>query len=397
VRIFLLGIQTKNQSQKNYSGHSKYYDYVVLNELADEACADVESLMEALSVDYRRNRKMLVGCCPVHDGDNRTAWNFYPEGDELRGFWKCRTHHCEKATREDGKLLYGCTLIGLIKGILSKKHGHEISQTEAVNWLIKHLGYKSIAEVKLPSEEQIEKRQYTASIRRMHLTPQQTVTDWTREKLRCNIEIPAEYYLKRGYSAAILDKYDVGLYNRYKRVMVPVYDDKYKQIAGFLGRSIFDQCQKCKLYHGPNDGCPKEPLDFINAAKWKNSPGFESAHYLYNYWFALPKIRETGVALLVEGAGDVWRLEENDIHNGLALFGVDMTEQQRILLDRSGALSLVILLDPDSAGQDGMKKLKKDLGRQYRMFFPKISDDVGGLNNDEITNDIKTILEGIKK
>ncbi|SVC60831.1 uncharacterized protein METZ01_LOCUS313685, partial [marine metagenome] len=130
-------------------------------------------------------------------------------------------------------------------------------------------------------------------------------------------------------------------------------------------------------------------------AKWLNSDGFETANYLYNYWFALEHIRSSTVAALVEGAGDVWRLEENNISIGLGIFGTELTEQQRVLLDRSGALSLIVLLDPDKAGQEGAKKLKKQLGRQYRMFFPKIRDDVGGLHDDEITSEIQPIIEKV--
>ncbi len=95
------------------------------------------------------------------------------------------------------------------------------------------------------------------------------------------------------------------------------------------------------------------------------------------------------------GDGDVWRLEENGIRIGLGLFGTEMTDAQRILLDRSGALSIIVLLDADDAGQEGIKKLKSQLGRQYRMFFPKIQDDVGSLNSDEITSDIKPIIDKI--
>ena len=38
-------------------------------------------------------------------------------------------------------------------------------------------------------------------------------------------------------------------------------------------------------------------------------------------------------------------------------------------------------------------KLKNQLGRQYRMYFPQIKDDAGELSRDEITEDIKPIIE----
>jgi 5S rRNA maturation endonuclease (ribonuclease M5) len=229
-------------------------------------------------------------------------------------------------------------------------------------------------------------------MRKLSVSPKQEKSDWTREKLRSMLEFPAKYYIDRGYSENILDKYDVGLYNKRNRIVVPVYDDKYTYVAGFLGRSIFPQCDKCKKWHKPISRCPVTAYEIKESEKWLNG-NFKSTNYLYNYWFALPNIQKSGVAILVEGAGDVWRLEENGIHVGLGLFGTELTDPQRVLLDRSGALSLIVLLDPDEAGKEGAKKLKDQLGRQYRMYFPNTRDDVGGLNADEITEDIKPIID----
>ena len=229
-------------------------------------------------------------------------------------------------------------------------------------------------------------------MRRLSVTPKQETSGWTKEKLRGMLEFPCEYYLNRGYSKDILDKYDVGLYKKRNRVVVPVYDDNYKYVAGFLGRSIWGQCDKCKKWHEPNLKCPSTSYEIKECEKWLNG-SFQSTNYLYNYWFAVEHIRKSGVAILVEGAGDVWRLEQNGIHFSLALFGTDMTDAQRVLLDRSGAMSIIVMLDSDKAGQEGAKKLKSQLGRQYRMYFPKIKQDAGELNQDEITEDIKPIIE----
>ena len=173
---------------------------------------------------------------------------------------------------------------------------------------------------------------------------------------------------------------------------MPVYNDKYTYVAGFLGRSIWPKCNRCDKWHEPESNCPKTAYEIKESEKWLNG-SFQSTNYLYNYWFALPHIQKSGVAILVEGAGDVWRLEENGIHTSLALFGTELTDPQRVLLDRSGALSIIVMLDSDKAGREGAKKLKSQLGRQYRMYFPKIKDDAGELNRDEITEDINPIIQ----
>tara|TARA_Y100001937_G_scaffold116181_1_gene167836 strand:- start:5383 stop:6528 length:1146 start_codon:yes stop_codon:yes gene_type:complete len=371
-----------------------YFDYDLIEEIKDMACASIDELMTYLGVDYRRNGKMLVGPCPVHGGDNLSAWNLYPEGDDVRGYWVCRTHHCEKKKSENDRLLYGSTIIGFVRGVLShrKGEGEFVTYKEAIDAMLDFLGYESIKEVKKPDSASLERRKYVSSMKKLSLAPKQANSGWSREKLRSTLEIPCNYYLQRGYSKEVLDKYDVGLYNKRNRVVVPVYDDAYKYVTGFLGRSIWPQCESCGKWHDPEKGCPKTSYEVKECEKWLNGD-FKSTNYLYNYWFAAEKIKDSGVAILVEGAGDVWRLEENGIHIGLGLFGTDLTDPQRVLLDRSGALSLIVLLDPDKAGIEGCDKLKSQLGRQYRMYFPKIKDDVGGLNSDEITSEIKPIIE----
>ena len=369
-----------------------YFDYELIEEIKDMACANIEELLSELGVDFRTNGKMLVGPCPVHGGDNPSAWNLYPEGEQVKGYWVCRTHHCEKKTGDSDKLLYGSTLIGFVRGVLSNQKGSYVGYKESVNFLLKFLGYNKIEEINKPDSETLERRKYISSMRRLSVSPKQEASGWSKEKLRNTLEIPAKYYLDRGYSAEILDKYDVGLYNKKNRVVVPVYDDKYQYVAGFLGRSVCPQCDKCKKWHNPKSKCPKTPYEIKESEKWLNG-SFQSTNYLYNYWFALPHIQKAGVAILVEGAGDVWRLEENGIHTSLGIFGTELTEQQRVLLDRSGALSIIVMLDSDKAGKEGAKKLKHQLGRQYRMYFPTIKEDAGELNQDEITSDIKPIIE----
>lgn len=371
-----------------------HFDYDLIEEVKDMACANIEELLTELSVDFRENGKMFVGPCPVHCGDNFSAWNLYPEGEEVRGYWVCRTHHCEKKRGANNKLLYGSTIVGFVRGVLSQQKGRIVSYKESVDFLVNFLGYTSLSEIKKPDPETIERRKYASSMKKLSLSPKQETSGWSRDKLRNMLDVPAQYYINRGYSSEILDKYDVGLYNKRNRVVVPVYDDKYQYVAGFLGRSIHPQCGQCKKWHEPNIRCPKTVYEIKECEKWLNG-SFQSTNYLYNYWFATEHIQKKGVAILVEGAGDVWRLEQSGVHIGLGLFGTELTDPQRILLDRSGALSIIVLLDPDKAGREGAKKLKSQLGRQYRMYFPHTREDVGDLNADEITEDIKPIIDKV--
>lgn len=363
-----------------------YYNLDAINELADIACNDPDRLMEELNIDCRIQGKKYAGTCPVHEGNNPTAFNFYPDGESVRGFWVCRTHNCHIKWKKN--------LVGLIRGIKSKETGKNFSWKDAVNWLVKFNGMKTINELVLPNEQVINRRKSTRTLHKLNIGNSKVTSGWSRDWVRDKLEIPAKYYIDRGFSPAILDKYDVGYYKPQNRVSVPVYDDDYKFCVGFAARSLNEQCKKCNLYHESDKQCPKEVSDIISATKWKNSLDFESSNYLYNYWFAKKEILKNGTAILVEGPGDVWKLEENNIKIGLALFGVELTESQRVILDRSGALSLIILLDNDEAGINASKILKQKLGRAYRLYFPKItSKDVGDLHSDAITSDIQPFIK----
>tara|TARA_Y100001938_G_C8035234_1_gene402978 strand:- start:880 stop:1287 length:408 start_codon:yes stop_codon:yes gene_type:complete len=125
-----------------------------------------------------------------------------------------------------------------------------------------------------------------------------------------------------------------------------------------------------------------------------HSKGFQKQKWLYNYWRAKDEILKTGVAIIVESPGNVWRLAEAGIHNAVAIFGTALNVDQRHLLDESGALSLICLMDNDDAGQKAAKKIEEQCSRLYRLFFPSFEgNDVADLNIDKVTSDIKPFIE----
>ena len=94
----------------------------------------------------------------------------------------------------------------------------------------------------------------------------------------------------------------------------------------------------------------------------------------------------------------MWRLEESGIHNSVAIFGTSVSVGQTQLINSSGALSLIVLLDNGEAGKAGMKKIQEQFGRLYRLYYPTISaEDVGEMNTDEITREIYPIIQQIER
>lgn len=371
----------QQQSQTKFSPQ-------LINQLTDECCENIDAVMSELGISYHKSHKRLFGRCPIHGGNNQAAWNLYPEGDEVRGIWVCRSHHCERKWKKN--------FAGFLHGVLSTQAGKDLPWTVAVQWMLKFLKYDSAASVKVPDASTLARRAQSNAIRRWNIMPKTVQTEWTRERVRSTLTFPAQYFVDRGYGEAVLDKYDVGYYDKQKRVLVPVYDAGYKCVVGFAGRSIYDKCEKCGYWHSEADGCPVTIEAQVNSSKWKNSRGFEAANFLYNYWFAREHILKSATIILVEGPGDVWRLEEAGIHNSVALFGVDLTEEQITLIESAWCMNIIVLLDNDPAGIAGAKEIKKKLCRTHRLYFPTINTkDVGELSIDSVTDDIQPIMDKV--
>ena len=172
--------------------------------------------------------------------------------------------------------------------------------------------------------------------------------------------------------------------------MVPIYDEEGETILGFTGRSIFSECDECSHHHDPKKECHFSP-------KWKHTAGFNKENCLYNYWYAKDHVLDTGVIILVESPGNVWRLEEAGIHNSVAIFGTHLNQNQKKIIDESGALSIVCLLDNDDAGVTGSKKIQEMCSKMYRIYFPTLNtNDVADMNVDAVTNDIKPLISKIE-
>lgn len=372
-------------------------DQYKLKALCDDLCDDIESLLDHFELEYKSNGKMMSMCCPIHGGDNPSAISLYYTGDNYRGNWKCRTHNCEK--------IFKGSIIGFIRGIISakkykwEKEGDKFcSFKEAVEFATSFIK-KDLDSIKISGSDR-NKKAFTALVNYIHQETQSTEKLIKREVITKALNIPAQYFIDRKYSSDILTKYDVGLCEKSgkemsSRVVVPIYDNDYKYMVGCSGRSIFEQCKLCGSYHDPNKSCPDEEHRWVYS-KWRHSKDFKSQNHLYNFWFAKQNIMSSAVAIIVESPGNVWRLEENGIHNSVAIFGSSMSDRQKIILDSSGAMSLVILTDNDEAGKKAAEQIKEKCQNTYKIYIPQISkNDIGEMTNEEIDKEIKPILEKI--
>jgi 5S rRNA maturation endonuclease (ribonuclease M5) len=372
-------------------------DQAKLKILSDIVCDNLEDLLEHFHIEYKNAGRMISMCCPIHGGDNPSAINIYPEGDSYRGNWKCRTHGCEEHFKS--------SIIGFFRGVLSheklqwsKEGDYMVSFEDAVNFLSDFVK-KDLKDIRISNSDR-DKRMFTSLMNYVQEKNRTESSKITRQHVLSSLKIPAPYFLGRGYSEQILSKYDIGLCDNpnkpmYQRIVVPVYDIDYKYLIGSSGRSIFEKCLKCGAFHDTNKKCPPKEESW-KYSKWKHSANFKSQNSLYNFWFAKKTILETGIAIIVESPGNVWRLEENGIHNSVAIFGASMTDRQKVLLDSSGAMTLIVLTDNDEAGRKAAEQIKQKCQNTYKVYVPTISKgDVGEMNSDEINDQIKPLLEKI--
>lgn len=370
----------------------KYKDQAKLNALTNLVVQHIDKIYNYFNIEPSyKNDTLMKSSCFIHGGDNTTALNLYYNAD-IRVHYKCRTHQCED--------IFGSSLISLVRGGLSqarynwKVNGDkEASFNETVEFLLQ-ITEQNFGKINASGTNLDEDKLKFSSLINNFTTPEVQNTGISIDLYRNKVEIPATYYLQRGYSIEVLDKYDVGTCKRYKRplyqrAVVPIYDESGKIILGFSGRSIHPECSKCKHYHDPEKKCHFFP-------KWKHTAGFKKENCLYNYWYAKEHIIKSGVIVLVESPGNVWRLEEAGIHNSVAMFGAYLSNNQKKIIDASGAFSIVCLLDQDEAGKKGTQKIYEQCSKMYRLYSPQFEqNDIGDIDADVVTSDIKPLISKI--
>ena len=358
----------------------------------------IDEVFELFNIALDKDSKKYVGCCPVHGGDNNSSLNLYHDNSV---FWKCRTHGCEKT--------FLGTPIGLIRGILSHRDynwsapGDQTIPFEQTIQFILNFLKQDYGQLEVDIGE-VEKRRFTNLWGNKEKIVEKK-GHITRNELRKGLVIPAEYYLRRGYSKYVLDKYDIGLCKDTMnplcgRIVAPSYDNAHKYLVGGTGRIPHDKCSDCGVFHDPTHSCPMGD-DKKKSVKWKHMPNFNSSNYLYNFWYAKEYIKESGVAIVVESPGNVWRLEEAEIHNGVALFGTCMSNSQRMILDASGAMSIILCMDNDEnkAGQKATATIRKQCERIYRVFevqLPTGINDIGEMDPSSVSSLITPYVERAK-
>jgi 5S rRNA maturation endonuclease (ribonuclease M5) len=351
-----------------------------LRNLEQELLPKLEYLFHILNIDVDLDYECYKGICPIHEyADNPTAFNFNLE----TGRWACYTKKCHD--------VFKGTLIGFVRGILSRNQGWKCQGNLRVSFedTLKFLyDFLKTDLSKLPQRINFKKHIQSVSFSKGTLT---------RSQIRKKLEIPSPYFVARGFSKDILDKFDVGECQVYGkrmggRAVVPVYNFDWRLI-GCTGRSIYEKCDDCGYYHISQ--CPEKYFSYYS--KWLHSKGFPRKDWLFNLQRAAKKIRETQTIIIVESPMNVIRLAEAGINNAVCLFGSSLTYGQKRLIDCSGAFNIVLILDNDEAGRIGVKKIVKRLHKTYKIknIRPPVND-IGEMSVDSVKRLVYPVLENLK-
>lgn len=314
----------KTESQDNQR-QIKKINLEILEECAVE---NFEVILDDLEIfDYIKFDDRYQGRCHIHDGDNNTAWCFYLG----KNVWNCYTHDCHRD--------FGNSIFDFIRGM------KDCGFAEAINYLCTLLGFDIDEEYKEKEEEFYLKKIKQRSEKR--------IVKKTTYKKDCldKLEDCSSYMRKRGFDKDIIENFQCGYATSGKlsrRVVFPICDD-IGEIVGFIGRTVFSQCDNCGFYHGKTeDGeCPQ----FSTRAKWLCSKSLDKNLILYNLDRAKESIEEKGSVIITEGIIDLMRLWSVGIRNVVSPLGVSLSSQQLILLLSLGTIRKVYLCtDDDKAG-----------------------------------------------
>ena len=360
-----------------------------LKNICDKLCEPevIENLFDTLGIEYKFNNNFYSMCCPIHGGDNSSALNIYHIGDTYRGNWVCRTHSCEK--------IFLNSILGFIRGVLSQKKlnwtqkgDKMIPFSEVIDFVEKFLSIELKDDGELYDTEK-QKFLTTVSIFTENTPLQDNTNALDRETVKSMLSIPSEYFLSRGFSREVLVKYDVGDCIKTNkpmshRAVVPIYDNDFNVMLGCTGRSIYNKCELCSSYHSSVTPCPNPSNSFFYS-KWKHSKGFKTDSSLYNYWYAQKYIKKSHCAVLVESPGNVWKLEMSGVHNALGIYGSSLSAKQKMLLDISGAMTLLVLTDNDEAGHKCRENIEKQCSKIYNVkHLYATKNDVAEMSVEEI-------------
>lgn len=251
-------------------------------------------------------------CCPIHGGDNPTAfvWNY------VNGLWYCHT---------------GCSTGGSIFDYVIHKYGLPEGQfSRAVQLAAELLG------VDIQGLEIIDRRDYQL----------REIREWINY-----VSSKSKPQTIREYDINLLgDLYVVNKYRNFTKETIEHFEGCYSQSHNRIVVPIRNEDNKLI-------GVTMRRLDNAEKAKWIHAPKHaDMGSVLYN----LVNCKDYNKVYLVEGPFDVWNLYQLGVENVVASLGSNITAKQEDLILKYFS-DVCIAYDNDLPGIKATKKVIKKL------------------------------------
>lgn len=346
------------------------YNTSLINE---SVLVNIEKILTHFKVNYYLRGNKISAACPIHGGDNYSAFCILTEGV---GNWMCYTHRCHEKYGNSN----GASLIKLVQALLNTNSKKQYTFSDTVRWI---KDFTNISDEELV-QSQVDLLHSDFISLTKHLSYKDTKANEfiPKELIAGRLKIPSDYFLGRGFLASTLEHFSVGdcldsTRAMYERSVVPFFDDTGKYVVGCSGRSMFEKCSTCSTYHNPKTRCPINGQEKSLFSKWKHSGGFNAENYLYNLNNAKEYLKSKTI-VLVESPGNVWRLFEAGILNAVATLGTKFTDSQKGILECLGIENIILARDSGEPGRI-MSEMVKD--KCYRIFNYNVVetpyDDIG--------------------
>lgn len=337
-----------------FKSYSKYKDKKWVN-LKDQLeylknSMDPRYLLTDLGINIdRETPKEIRSACPIHNGDNKTAFRFNKETRT----WVCFTHQCHET--------FGNDIIGLIKA----KTGNDfIGAVEYLREIVGDVGDVDYVEYRKQREIDTFIQSYD-TIKMKH----KSVNQNSLNKFKA---LRSGFFIEQGFKSSTLDYFEIA----------GGWVDKHDIIRDIIPiRNDLDELMAYSL----RDTRKNVDDDF----KYILTPGFDKQNCLYNLNVAKVYGNEVPI-IVVEGFKSVWKLYEYGIKNVVASIGAGITPGQQSLLLMYALKGVVTMFDNDEAGVNATLKACKDLSTKLDVmpvFIQEIDDNGKGLDPADLTRE----------
>jgi DNA primase len=360
-------------------------DYSVIKEIIRESL-DAVVLLEHYGItisdrSYRYNKVRC--CCPLHSGDNPSAFSF----DLNTKQFTCFTTHCgegagnsrdvfqfiqmmeEKNKAEQGVRNFTCSFSHALK-IASELTGITIDATSLV--------YNKEA------IDRLDNKKWTRTMAKINNKIELDIFEESEVEMFKAMLPMCDYINTRRFDDYILDFFEIG----YSPDGV---DEPYKMKArDFYGRIIFPvRSSDGQLVGWSGRLCSDDEVLAKKFSKYRHKLDFDKGFCLYNFHNAKEFIKESKEIILVEGPWDVMRLWSYGVYNAVAIMGSSLTPEQ-LSLAISSAFKVKVFLDSDGAGKSGAKRICDQLKKYVDVYIVSASNgkDPDNLELEEAWNAI---------